>query len=212
LGGATEWLNSPALGAEQLRGKVVLVQFGTYTCINWLRTLPYVRAWAEKYGNQGLVVVGVHSPELPFEHDLDNVRWAAKDMRVAYPIAIDNDFAIWNALGNQYWPALYLVDVQGRIRPHQFGEGGYEALERAVQQLLLEAGSRGAAAISSRSTGAVSRRRPTGTTSSRPRTTWDTSVPRTSRPPGALCATSRASMPCLSASRSTNGRCPAIGR
>jgi thiol-disulfide isomerase/thioredoxin len=143
LGGATGWLNSRPLGADDLRGKVVLLDVWTYTCINWLRTLPYVRAWAEKYKDQGLVVIGVHSPEFPFEHDLDNVRWAVKDMRVAYPIAIDNDFAIWKALNNQYWPALYLVDAQGRIRHHQFGEGGYEATERAVQQLLVEAGSSG---------------------------------------------------------------------
>ena len=143
LGGATGWLNSGPLTADDLRGKVVLLDVWTYTCINWLRTLPYVRAWADKYKDQGLVVIGVHSPEFPFEHDLDNVRRAVKDMRVAYPIAIDNDFAIWNALRNQYWPALYLVDAQGRIRHHQFGEGGYEETERAVQQLLLEAGRSG---------------------------------------------------------------------
>jgi thiol-disulfide isomerase/thioredoxin len=143
LGGATEWLNSPALTASGLRGKVVLVDVWTYTCINWLRTLPYVRAWAEKYKNQGLVVIGVHSPEFAFEHNIDNVRRAAKDMRVDYPIAIDNDFAIWRALKNEYWPALYFVDAQGRIRHHQFGEGDYGQSERIIQQLLSEAGMNG---------------------------------------------------------------------
>jgi thiol-disulfide isomerase/thioredoxin len=140
LGGATEWLNSPPLTASGLRGKVVLIDVWTYTCINWLRTLPYVRAWAEKYKNQGLVIIGVHSPEFAFEKNIDNVRRAAKDMKVEYPILIDNDFAIWNALKNQYWPALYFVDAQGRIRHHHFGEGEYEKSEMIIQQLLAEAG------------------------------------------------------------------------
>jgi thiol-disulfide isomerase/thioredoxin len=143
LAGATEWLNSPPLTAAGLRGKVVLIDVWTYTCVNWLRTLPYVRAWAQKYRNQGLVVIGVHSPEFAFEHDVDNVRRQAKHMRVDYPIAIDNDFAVWNALRNQYWPALYIVDAQGRIRHHQFGEGGYDKSEKIVQQLLAEAGAAG---------------------------------------------------------------------
>ncbi len=143
LAGATTWLNSPPLTPADLRGKVVLLDVWTYTCINWLRTLPYVRAWADKYKDHGLVVIGVHSPEFPFEHDVANVRRAAAEMRVAYPVAIDNDFAIWNALNNQYWPALYVVDAQGRIRHHQFGEGGYEQSERIIQQLLLEAGNSG---------------------------------------------------------------------
>jgi thiol-disulfide isomerase/thioredoxin len=143
LGGATEWLNSPPLTAAGLRGKVVLIDVWTYTCINWLRTLPYVRAWADKYKDQGLVVIGVHSPEFAFEKNVDNVRRAAKDMRVDYPIAIDSDFAIWRALKNQYWPALYTVDAQGRVRHHQFGEGGYEQTEMIIQQLLAEAGSSG---------------------------------------------------------------------
>ncbi len=143
LGGATEWLNSPPLTAAGLRGKVVLIDVWTYTCINWLRTLPYVRAWAEKYKNQGLVVIGVHSPEFAFEKNVDNVRRAAKDMRVDYPIAIDSDFAIWRALKNQYWPALYIIDAQGRIRHHQFGEGDYDQSERIIQQLLSEAGTSG---------------------------------------------------------------------
>jgi len=143
LSGSTAWLNSPPLSPADLRGKVVLLDVWTYTCINWLRTLPYVRAWADKYKDKGLVVIGVHSPEFPFEHDLANVRRAATEMRVAYPVAIDNDFAIWNALNNQYWPALYVVDAQGRIRHHQFGEGGYEQAERIIQQLLIEAGNSG---------------------------------------------------------------------
>ena len=142
LGGATRWLNSPPLTPEGLRGRVVLVQVWTYTCINWLRTLPYVRAWAEKYKDQGLVVIGVHTPEFPFEKDLDNVRREAKDMGVDYPIVIDNDYAVWRAFDNQYWPALYFVDAKGHIRHHHFGEGDYEQSERIVQQLLSEAGAR----------------------------------------------------------------------
>jgi thiol-disulfide isomerase/thioredoxin len=140
LDGATAWLNSQPLTAAGLRGHVVLVDFWTYTCINWLRTLPYIRTWAEKYKDQGLVVIGVHTPEFPFEHDLDNVRRAAQDMRVAYPIAIDNDYAIWSAFSNHYWPALYFVDAQGQIRNHHFGEGNYEQSEMVIQQLLAEAG------------------------------------------------------------------------
>jgi thiol-disulfide isomerase/thioredoxin len=141
--GATGWLNSPPLTAADLRGKVVLVDFWTYTCINWLRTLGYVRAWAEKYADQGLVVVGVHTPEFPFERDVDNVSWAAKDMRVEYPIALDSDYAVWRAFSNRYWPAVYVGDAQGRIRHHQFGEGQYEECERVIQQLLREAGGEG---------------------------------------------------------------------
>ncbi len=140
LSGATAWLNSPPLSADDLQGKVVLIDFWTYTCINWLRTLPYVRAWAEKYREHGVVVIGVHTPEFPFEHDLENVRRAAQDMRVAYPIAIDNDYAIWSAFNNHYWPALYLVDAQGRMRYHHFGEGAYEQSEMMIQHVLAEAG------------------------------------------------------------------------
>ena len=143
FGGATQWLNSQPLTAAGLRGKVVLVDFWTYSCINWWRSLPYVRAWAEKYKDQGLVVIGVHAPEFEFEKNIDNVRWAAKDMRVDYPIAVDSDHAIWRAFGNQYWPALYFVDAQGHIRHHQFGEGEYEQSESIIQQLLAEAGTRG---------------------------------------------------------------------
>jgi thiol-disulfide isomerase/thioredoxin len=141
--GATGWLNSAPLTAADLSGKVVLVDFWTYTCINWLRTLGYVRAWAEKYQDRGLVVVGVHTPEFPFEQDVDNVRQAAKEMAVEYPIALDSDYAVWRAFDNHYWPAVYIADAQGRIRHHQFGEGGYEECERVVQGLLRDAGRDG---------------------------------------------------------------------
>ena len=140
---ANEWLNSPPLTASALRGKVVLVDFWTYTCINWLRTLPYVRAWHEKYRNQGLVVIGVHAPEFSFEKNLNNVRWAVKDMKVDYPVAVDNDHVIWRAFKNQYWPALYFIDAQGRVRHHHFGEGAYEQSEMIIQRLLAEAGASG---------------------------------------------------------------------
>jgi thiol-disulfide isomerase/thioredoxin len=143
LGAATAWLNSQPLTAAGLRGRVVLVQFWTYTCINWLRSLPYVRAWAERYRDPALVVIGVHAPEFGFEKDLDNVRRAAKDLRVGYPIAVDNDHAIWRAFNNQYWPALYLVDARGHIRHHHFGEGEYDRSESIIQQLLGEAGAGG---------------------------------------------------------------------
>jgi thiol-disulfide isomerase/thioredoxin len=143
LDGATEWLNSPSLTAGGLRGRVVLVDFWTYTCINWLRTLPYLRAWADTYRQHGLVVIGVHTPEFDFEHDLDNVRRAATDLRVDYPVAVDNDYAIWTAFDNHYWPALYFVDAQGQIRHHRFGEGDYEQSEMVVQRLLIDAGAGG---------------------------------------------------------------------
>jgi len=138
---ADAWLNSPALTAADLRGKVVLIDFWTYTCINWLRTLPYVRAWAEKYKDQGLVVIGVHAPEFSFEKNIGNVRWAAKDMRIDHPVAVDNDHVIWRAFRNQYWPALYFVDAQGRVRHHHFGEGAYEQSEMIIQALLAESGA-----------------------------------------------------------------------
>ena len=140
---ANEWLNSPPLTAPALRGKVVLVDFWTYTCINWLRTLPYVRAWHEKYRNQGLVVIGVHSPEFAFEKNIDNVRRAVQQMRVDYPVAVDSEHVIWRAFRNQYWPALYFIDAQGRARHHQFGEGAYEQSEMIIQELLAEAGHGG---------------------------------------------------------------------
>jgi len=143
LGGATGWLNSPPLTAAGLRGRVVLIDFWTYSCINWRRSVPYVRAWAEKYKDKGLVVIGVHSPEFAFEKDVENVRWATKDMGVGYPVAMDNDFALWRAFENRYWPALYVVDAQGKIRYHHFGEGAYERSETVIQQLLAEAGAVG---------------------------------------------------------------------
>jgi len=140
LRGATEWLNSKPLAQMDLRGKVVLVDFWTYTCVNWRRTLPYVRAWAEKYGDHGLVVIGVHTPEFSFEHTVDNIRWALKDMKISYPIAVDSDYAIWRAFHNEYWPASYFIDAKGHIRSHQFGEGDYLQCERVIQQLLAETG------------------------------------------------------------------------
>ena len=143
LSQATEWINSPPLTAEGLQGRVVLVQFWTYSCINWIRTLPYVRSWDKKYRDHGLVVIGVHAPEFEFERQLANARWGAELFGVDYPVAVDNDYAIWRAFGNQYWPALYLIDGQGRIRYHHFGEGEYEQSERMIQKLLTEAGARG---------------------------------------------------------------------
>ena len=142
LGRATGWLNSPPLAAPNLLGKVVLVQFGTYTCINWLRTLPYVRAWVQKY-RQGLVVIGVHTPEFAFEKNLENVRRALQQMKIDYPIAVDNDYEIWRAFNNRYWPALYFIDARGRLREHHFGEGEYERSEKKIRGLLAEAGATG---------------------------------------------------------------------
>ena len=139
LGRASGWFNSPRLTPESLAGNVVLVDFWTYTCINWLRTLPYVRAWAEKY-RQRLVVIGVHTPEFPFEGNVDNVRRSIQQMKIEYPIVIDNDYSIWRAFENNAWPALYLIDARGRVRQHHFGEGEYQSSERALQRLLKEAG------------------------------------------------------------------------
>ncbi|MBO3273795.1 cytochrome c biogenesis protein DipZ [Pseudomonas schmalbachii] len=146
LGGAVEWLNSPPLSAESLRGKVVLVDFWTYSCINCLRALPYVKAWADKYRDQGLVVIGVHAPEFAFERDVGNVTKAMRKLGIDYPVAIDNDYAIWRAFDNQYWPAHYFIDANGRIRHHHFGEGEYEQSERVIQQLLRESGAQKVAA------------------------------------------------------------------
>jgi hypothetical protein len=141
FGGATQWLNSPPLTPDGLRGNVVLASFCTYTCINWIRQLPYVRAWAAKYSGHGLVVIGVHTPEFPFERDIGNVRRSLADMRVGYPVAVDNDYATWRAFGNNYWPALYFADSQGRIRHHYFGEGEYAQSEMVIQHLLAESGA-----------------------------------------------------------------------
>jgi len=137
---ATEWLNSPPQTPNDLRGKVVVVQFWTYTCVNWRRTLPYIRAWDAKYREQGLVVIGVHTPEFDFEENVANVQSALREMHIDYPVAIDNKHAIWNAFHNIYWPALYLLDAQGHIRYRQFGEGEYERTEREIQKLLVESG------------------------------------------------------------------------
>ena len=140
LDGATAWLNSPPLTPGQLRGKVVLVDFWTYSCINCLRSLPYIRAWAQKYKDHGLIVIGVHAPEFAFEKDIDNVRRAVHDLGVTYPVALDDNLKIWQAFNNEYWPAHYFIDAEGRIRHHHFGEGEYDDSERVIQQLLKEAG------------------------------------------------------------------------
>ena len=191
---APVWLNSEPLTADGLRGRVVLVDVWTYSCINWLRTLPYVRAWHERYGERGLVVVGVHAPEFGFEHDLDNVSRAVSDLGVGYPVVIDNDFAIWRAFENHYWPAVYLLDGDGRVQFHHFGEEAYEETERAIQRLLgidgetvrVDAGGVAEAA----DWDALGRRRPTWATRA-------ASAARTRAPTG---------------SRSTTGRSPATGR
>jgi thiol-disulfide isomerase/thioredoxin len=141
--GATGWLNSEPLTPQGLRGRVVLVDFWTYTCINWLRTLPYVRAWDAKYRDLGLTVIGVHTPEFGFEHDLDNVVAQSRVFGVEYPIAVDSDYGVWQAFSNHFWPAVYIADVEGRIRYHHFGEGEYAMTEMVIQQLLLEAGAEG---------------------------------------------------------------------
>ncbi len=141
--GATGWINSRPLTRDDLRGKVVLVEFWTYTCINWLRTAPYVRAWAEKYKDKGLVVIGVHTPEFEFEKNIENARRETSNQNVRYPVAIDSDYAVWSEFSNRYWPALYFVDAAGRIRHHHFGEGEYDRSERVIQQLLAEAQSDG---------------------------------------------------------------------
>ena len=139
--GATRWLNSEPLTPQGLRGRVVLVDFWTYTCINWLRTLPYRRAWAAKYADAGLTVIGVHTPEFGFEQDIDNVVAQSRTFGVEYPIAVDSDYGVWEAFANHFWPAVYIADAEGRIRYHHFGEGEYAMIEMVVQQLLLEAGA-----------------------------------------------------------------------
>jgi len=138
---ATTWLNSAPLTPAGLRGRVVLVDFWTYTCVNWLRTLPYIRAWAHKYGDDGLTVIGVHTPEFGFEHDFDNVERLSARFGVDWPVAVDNDYGVWGAFNNHFWPALYLADAAGRIRYHHFGEGEYAMSEMAIQQLLRDGGA-----------------------------------------------------------------------
>src|SRR5829696_9109118 len=141
--GATTWLNSEPLTPAGLRGKVVLVEFCTYSCVNWLRTVPYVRAWADRYRDNGLVVIGAHTPEFEFEHDVEKIRSALEEMGVRFPIVVDNDYAVWRAFDNNYWPALYFTDAEGRLRHHHFGEEDYERSEQVIQQLLNEAGATG---------------------------------------------------------------------
>ena len=141
LDGATAWLNTEPLTASSLRGRPVVVEFWTFTCINWIRTLPYVRSWYEKYRGDGLVVLGVHTPEFGVEEDVENVRRAAEEMRIGYPIAVDSEYRIWRAFDNRYWPALYFADADGQIRHHRFGEGEYEYSELVIQQLLEAAGA-----------------------------------------------------------------------
>ena len=136
FGGASAWLGSEPLGPAELRGHVVLVNFWTWTCINWLRQEPYVRAWSQAYRDDGLVVIGVHTPEFSFEHEIDGVRRATREREIDYPVAVDNDYAVWSAFANHYWPALYFVDAEGVIRDHHFGEGRYEESERVIQRLL----------------------------------------------------------------------------
>jgi cytochrome c biogenesis protein CcdA/thiol-disulfide isomerase/thioredoxin len=168
LTGAVKWLNSPPLTAEGLRGKVVLVDFWTYSCINCLRSIPYVRAWAKKYHDQGLVVIGVHTPEFAFEKKIANVEKAIADLQIDYPVAIDNDFAIWRAFFNQYWPAHYFIDPKGQIRYHHFGEGEYERGEQVIRQLLAEAGQQpmpGEASVSVKASGAEAASDPTAVAS-----------------------------------------------
>jgi thiol-disulfide isomerase/thioredoxin len=143
LDGATAWLNSEPLTPAGLRGQVVLVEFCTYSCVNWLRTLPYVQAWSDRYRDHGLVVIGAHSPEFGFEHDVEKVQTALRSMGVDFPIAVDSDFAVWRAFDNAYWPALYFADAEGRIRHHHFGEEDYERSERVIQQLIADAGRDG---------------------------------------------------------------------
>ena len=142
LFGATQWLNSGPLTSESVKGKVVLVNFWTYSCINCLRSLPHVGAWAEKYRDQGLVVIGVHAPEFAFEKNIDNVRRALSDLGVTYPVAIDNNFEVWRAFNNRAWPARFLIDAAGRIRHREFGEGEYDRSEHVIEKLLAEAGAR----------------------------------------------------------------------
>jgi thiol-disulfide isomerase/thioredoxin len=141
--GATGWLNSEPLTPEDLQGRVALIDFWTYTCVNWLRTLPYIRAWVEKYADRGLTVIGVHTPEFGFEHDVDNVTAQSGDMGVDYPIALDNHYGVWTAFANHFWPAVYVADGEGRIRYHHFGEGEYAMTEMVIQQLLMDAGADG---------------------------------------------------------------------
>ncbi len=206
LDGATEWLNSEPLGPAELRGHVVLVNFWTLTCINWLRQEPYVRAWSQAYRDDGLVVIGVHTPEFSFEHEIDRVRQATKERAIDYPVAVDNDYEVWSAFDNHYWPALYFVDADGIIRDHHFGEGRYEESERVIQDCSASSAS------SSPSKGWAWRRRPTGTTCGRPRRISATGAASTSRHRTAPRSTNAAPTSSPSACGSTIGPSPASGR
>src|SRR5260370_12946810 len=178
LEGATEGLNSEPRGPAELRGHVVLVNFWTLTCINWLRTEPYIRAWSQAYRNDGLVVIGVHTPEFSFEHEIDRVRHAIREREIDYPVAVDNYYGVWSAFDNHYWPALYLIDAEGIIRDHHFGEG------RATSNPSASSSDCSAcSATSSPSKGAASRRQPTGTTPRRPRHISATGAASASRQP-----------------------------
>jgi thiol-disulfide isomerase/thioredoxin len=209
LGRAADWLNSARLTPSDLAGKVVVVDFCTYTCINWLRTLPYVRAWSQKY-KPGIVVIGVHTPEFPFERNIDNVRRAVQQMRIDFPIVIDSDYAIWRAFKNQYWPALYFIDARGQIRDHQFGEGEYERSEKIIRRLLADAGGQPSTIPSHQSAATASRPRQTGAACDRRKTTSGTSERRTSLQ--LPLRTGLASIPRPVALHSMNGRSPANGR
>ena len=195
--GATDWLNSDPVRLAQLRGDPVLVNFWTLTCINWLRQEPHVRAWSRAYRDDGLVVVGVHTPEFPFEHEIDRVHQAVKEREIDYPVALDNDYAIWRAFDNHYWPALYFLDADGAIRDQHFGEGRYEQSERTIQRLLGVERE----LVSSSSRGSASKRRPTGTTCALPRRT-------SARPQRALRFTATASPRTNLAPTSFPSSCP----
>ena len=206
LSGATAWLNSQPLMAEGLRGKVVLVDFWTYTCINWQRTQPHVRYWAEKYKDQGLVVIGVHTPEFGFERDVDNIRSALKMFQVEYPVAVDSNYGIWDAFGNHYWPAVYVADAKGNIRYHHFGEGEYERTEAVIQQLLRRPDTPEKATTRSRSTPAAPKWPRTGRTCGRGKTISAATRRRASRPPAAPSSARAEPTLLRERSGSTNGR------
>ena len=210
--GATGWLNSEPLTPEALRGRVVLVDFWTYTCINWLRTAPYLRAWDAKYRDLGLTVIGAHTPEFGFEGNVDNVVARTRGFGVEYPVAIDTDYGVWQAFANHFWPAVYIADAEGRIRYHHFGEGEYAMTEMVIQQLLLEAGRKASTRISHPSNPRASRSRPTGARCGPPRRTSASVEAPASRLQRLLGSTSRTTIPNLHDSTSTNGRRSGDGR
>ena len=212
LDGATAWLNSSPVTTEGLRGRVVVVDFWTYTCINWLRTLPFVRAWANEYEADGLVVIGVHTPEFGIEHEVESVRRAAQEMNIEYPIAIDNEYAVWEAFANHYWPALYFVDARGEIRHHHFGEGEYEQSELMIQDLLEDAGAEVHATTAPLQTRTASRSKRPGTTSPRLRPTSATGAASSSHRRAACHTTNVRSTRCPRGCSGTNGRSAGIGR